>query len=472
MLAICPRRVLRMLPRPICGLGLFVFGCSALAEAAGASDNKTVLILGSTVTGGASSPEATQAQAAGLSVEVVSDAVWQAKTAEDFLTYRAIVLGDPTCTTSPAGLNVAASNRHVWGPTIKGNVVVIGTDPVFHSKHALTRTGITYAAAGSSTGAYITLSCVYYNAAPGTPVPVLDVFGGFTVVGQGGCPADSHIVAQHPVLGGISDAYLSNWGCSTHEGFVTWPQKFKVLAISRDVPSSFVAPDGTSGAPYIVARAGSGFHVAIDAGHGSILSKSGTSSYYQRSASPTYGVIEDQVTLLMAQGVKDGLTNAGIRVLMIRTGDPAPYAPKGCPIPCLSDTRARAKKADKEKVDLLVSIHTNAGPPTAHGTETFYIGGGAHGAKSRDIAERLFAYQVNLGLKPRAAKNQAVSNVMNVNSPAALTEVAFHTNSQRASDQAQQSDLDEFKLSTLIFRALVAQAITNAIKEYHDNLQQ
>lgn len=84
--------------------------------------------------------------------------------------------------------------------------------------------------------------------------PVLDPFGSFTVVGQGGCPADSHIVARHPALTGLTDADLSNWGCSTHEGFVTWPTNFLVLAISKDVLSSFVAPDGTTGAPYIIAR--------------------------------------------------------------------------------------------------------------------------------------------------------------------------------------------------------------------------
>jgi N-acetylmuramoyl-L-alanine amidase len=156
---------------------------------------------------------------------------------------------------------------------------------------------------------------------------------------------------------------------------------------------------------------------------------------------------------------------------MIRTGDAAPYAPKGCTVPCYSDTRARAKKADKEKADLLVSIHTNAGPAAAHGTETFYIGSGANGAKSQDIAQRLFNYQVALGLRPRGAKNEAKSNVMSVNAPATLTEVAFHSNSQLGTGQSQQSDLDEFKLSTLIFRARAAEAITNAIKEYHDNLK-
>ncbi len=101
----------------------------------------------------------------------------------------------------------------------------------------------------------IGLSCYYFDAPAGTPVPVLDQFGAFTVVGQGGCPANSHIIAMHPALAGLTDADLSNWSCSTHEAFEPgWPADFLPLAISLDIPSSFVAPDGTTGAPYIMAR--------------------------------------------------------------------------------------------------------------------------------------------------------------------------------------------------------------------------
>jgi len=436
------------------------------AYASGAADNKTVLILGSTVIGGTGSLEALQAQAAGLTVEVASNSEWLSKTTDEFRSYRAIVLGDPICSTSPSTLGAALQNRSTWGPAIQGNVVVVGTDPSFHSKDTITRTGINYAAAGTSTGAYITLSCYYFNAPAGTSVPVLDVFGTFTVVGQGGCPADSHIVAQHPALSGLTDADLSNWGCSTHEGFVSWPAKFQVLAISRDVPSSFVAADGSSGAPYILARPGSGFYVAIDAGHGAILNTNGVFNY-QRPSIPPYGIIEDQITLDIAQRVQALLISDGIRVLMIRSGDPAPYAPVGCGVPCTSDTRARAKKADKENVDLFVSIHTNALGPTAHGTETYYTSSTGYATKSLAIATGLFNEQVGLGLRPRSVQDNVVSNVLLTQRPAALSEVAFHTNTQLASDQTQESDLDAFKLSQQSFRISVAQAIAKAIKDYH-----
>ncbi len=230
-----------------------------VAQAMPAPDASSVLILDSTVSGGAGSVEAAQAALLGLTPVVVSPATWAGMTAAEFATYRALVLGDPTCgyPKSPY-LDAAEGNRAVWGPVINGNIIVIGTDPVFHQFSGgtpLTKDGIAFAAdEPAKTGLYVTLSCYYFDAASGTPVPLLDPFGLFTVVGQGGCPADSHIVAVHPAMSSSTDATLSGWGCSTHEGFVSWPSDFLVLAISEDVPSTFVAPDGSTGAPYIIAR--------------------------------------------------------------------------------------------------------------------------------------------------------------------------------------------------------------------------
>ncbi len=244
-------------------LFLCVFLCGAaagIAQAVPAPDANSVLILESTVTGGSSSVEAAQATALGLTPVVVDAATWAATTADEFATYRALILGDPTCSIDPSLIAAAEANRAVWGPKVNGNVIIVGSDPVYHQYLSgavtLTNQAINFSAyEPSKTGAYISLSC-YYSAAPsGTPVPLLDQLGGsFTVVGQGACPNDSHIVAVHPALSGLTDADLSYWGCSSHEGFVSWPAQFLVLAISKDIPSPYVAPDGTSGAPYIVAR--------------------------------------------------------------------------------------------------------------------------------------------------------------------------------------------------------------------------
>lgn len=231
------------------------FGGSAVA--APAPDANSVLILGPTVTGGMGSLEAQKAIALGYTPVVVDNATWGAMSQSDFASYKALLFGDPTCQTSTAALAAALANRAVWSPAVTGNKIVIGTDPTYHQGQGgaqLTESGIAFAAADPGTGMYMTLSCYYYNAVSGTPVPVLDLFGSFKVVGQGGCPADSHIVASHPALSGTTDATLSNWGCSTHEGFTEWPSDWLVLVISRDVPSTYVAPDNSTGAPYIIAQ--------------------------------------------------------------------------------------------------------------------------------------------------------------------------------------------------------------------------
>src|SRR5687768_5139349 len=103
-----------------------------------AETGKKALILGSMVSGGASSPEATQATAKGFEVTVVDDTTWGAMTAAQFSDYQLIIIGDPTCSTVPpvvsqnaAALADAVMNR-AGSNTRVGNRVLIGTDPVFH----------------------------------------------------------------------------------------------------------------------------------------------------------------------------------------------------------------------------------------------------------------------------------------------------------------------------------------------------
>ncbi|HEY3281794.1 MAG TPA: hypothetical protein VGN26_05925 [Armatimonadota bacterium] len=256
-----PSKRRRFVPSQACllGLALVTIGLSAPRAAHAAAD---VLILSTSVTGGAASREAQQVTALGMTFDLVTAVQWGAMTTADFAQYKAIVLGDPTCSISTTSIAAAEANKAVWSPAITGNVIVIGTDPTFHSAGqpgavTLINRGINFAAAEPGhTGLYACLSCYYHDAASGTPVSVLSGIsgGGFTVVGQGGCPAVSHIVATHPALTGLTDAALSNWSCSAHEGFVVWPSDFLVLVLSKDIPSPFVAADGTTGAPYILAR--------------------------------------------------------------------------------------------------------------------------------------------------------------------------------------------------------------------------
>ncbi len=223
------------------------------------SEAGTVLILGPTVSGGASSVEATAAVAAGYTVEVVDAMTWAGKSAADFATYRAIILGDATCDDISA-IAAAEANKDVWGPVVNGNVILIGTDPVFHNfsgGNAVTTGAVKFAAdIPGKTGAYICLSCYYGGDSSMTPVPVLSPFGAFTVTGEIGCYNDAHKVADHVALTGVTDASLSNWSCSVHEAFDSFPSNFLPLAIAENIsgPGSLTFADGTFGIPYILAR--------------------------------------------------------------------------------------------------------------------------------------------------------------------------------------------------------------------------
>ena len=231
--------------------------------AAGAPNDHTVLILDSTVSGGTSSLEATQATAQGFTVEVVSDAVWGAKTQAEFGTYRALILGDPDCTVGTAPIAAAEANRTTWSPVVNGNVIVIGTDEFFHSgipgATNLSNNGIAFAAnIVGKTGLFLSLSCYYTSQDPSIPIPILDQFGApaFRTLRAPGCFNDSHIVAVHPVLAGLTDADLSNWSCSVHEVITAFPSTFLPLAIANNVTGEgeLAFADGSHGVPYILAR--------------------------------------------------------------------------------------------------------------------------------------------------------------------------------------------------------------------------
>lgn len=239
------------------------------AKSAAAAANE-VLILGNTVSGGTASLEAQRITADGYTPVIVDDATWESMTTAQFASYRAIVIGDPTCGNynDTTHLTAALSNPQTWGAAINGNVIVIGTDPVFHSylpgpveliNHAM---DFALAQAGK-TGGYIDLSCAYGTVPANTPLTLLDGLrpGGFSVDGGPStvCYNDAHIVATHPALAGLTDAQLSNWSCSVHEAFDTWPADYTVLAIARNFGASFTASDGTIGTPYILAS-GLGLH--------------------------------------------------------------------------------------------------------------------------------------------------------------------------------------------------------------------
>jgi hypothetical protein len=77
---------------------------------AGAADDHTALILGTSVSGSTSSIEAVQVAMLGYSVEIVSADQWAAKTQAEFATYRALILRDNRCS-AISSIQAAINNR-------------------------------------------------------------------------------------------------------------------------------------------------------------------------------------------------------------------------------------------------------------------------------------------------------------------------------------------------------------------------
>ncbi len=302
---------------------LAIFCWNANTQTAHAAPGE-VLILSTTVSGGLGSLEATKAVAIGKTPVLVTPAVWAGLTTADFASYDAIVLGDPHCVVGTGPIAAAMANRTVWGPAVTGNIIIVGTDPEWHKFKAgvplVTEKGIAFAVADvPNTGAYITLSCYYHNTAALTPVPLLDELSstgvGFTVRGVG-CFNDAHIVATHPALTGLTDAILSNWFCSVHEAFDSWPVDFLVLAIAKGIGASYTAPDGTVGTPYIMAR-GRSLVVISDIDLAPLTSTNPLGSSHTVTATVTEGappvpVVGTTVTFELIAGPHVGTTGADV----------------------------------------------------------------------------------------------------------------------------------------------------------------
>jgi len=251
---------------------LLVLLTTSITLAAPAPDANSVLILGTTDGGGSFSAEAT---AQGFTTVVVSAGDWATYTQADFETFRAIILGDPTCVNNTGPIAAAEANRSLWsaavgGPASDNPKLIIGTDEDFHiglGGAQLITSGIEFVTSSAGlTGLYVSLSCYYDGVADDTPVTVLDEFGSFGAGKTGSCFDDAHIVASHPALDGLTDGSLSNWLCSVHNVFNSYPAaNFVPLAIAEDAPGSgsMDFPDGSTGIPYILAS-GEGVSVIGD----------------------------------------------------------------------------------------------------------------------------------------------------------------------------------------------------------------
>lgn len=184
-------------------------------------------------------------------------------TTADFENYKAIIVSDPECGIID-DINFLDVTKPVWSPAIMGNIILIGTDPGYHSSSrpgalTLIDDAVQFAASGNGTGLYFSLSC-YYDAVDTATVDSLSYFGDISIRGQLACYNDAHLVANSSALGKLDDSALSDWSCSVHEVFTNYPTTglygFEPLAIAQGATGSGLKTfaDGSSGIPYIIVK--------------------------------------------------------------------------------------------------------------------------------------------------------------------------------------------------------------------------
>ncbi|MFL5346946.1 MAG: choice-of-anchor A family protein [Hyalangium sp.] len=218
------------------------------------STNK-VLILGSSVNGGLSSREA-QAVAAidpTTQIDVVSPGQWKNLTAQQFMAYKALIIGDDGCKANDSAFQAAVENRFVWGDVVDGDIAILSTNPTSNNTPQLVENAIKFVLNSQQkrTGMYISLGCAYQNATTAMPVALLEPFGSFMVQGVPGCADSAHMIEMHSndVSNSISDPALAANGCAARSVFTQYPDhnfSFAGLAMSasgKKVPGARPYPD-------------------------------------------------------------------------------------------------------------------------------------------------------------------------------------------------------------------------------------
>ena len=154
---------------------------------------------------------------------------------------------------------------------------------------------------------------------------------------------------------------------------------------------------------------GKKYTVLIDPGHGG--NDKGAQSKDKK-------IFEKDVTLLLSKIVANKLSKQNdVQVVISRTDDK--YL-------SLSD---RAQMANRENVDLLVSIHLNAegGGNTAHGLETYYRKGANDGSEklANSVQKSIKSY---VEIRDRGVREDTFQVLKEASMPAILVECGFLTN--------------------------------------------
>lgn len=254
------------------GAGLVLLIASALAQAATkpsaqpAASQPKVLILGTTVDGGAMSWEAQEAAADGFAVRVVDGAQWDAMTTKQFKRYRAIIIGDNHDSGNKSDVKPAVANLHTWGAAITGNVILAGSDPEYHASgnspnptqpQTYIRKAIAFAARQPGHTGFYFANTAYYSNTP-VHVRVLDALKPNGFYWQAENDDTIHIDPNtKPRVRGLSDSTMSGWSETAHRAFTKWPKKtFHVWAVGVNSAGNWKTSDHVRGWVHFLVRGG------------------------------------------------------------------------------------------------------------------------------------------------------------------------------------------------------------------------
>ncbi|MGH2935418.1 MAG: Ig-like domain-containing protein [Gaiellaceae bacterium] len=351
------------------------------------------LILGSSVSGGASSLEGQRATADGFNVTVVTDAQWLVMTASDFAQYQLIIVGDPTCSVeSPVvsqnatALATAVMGHASGGPTQAGNRILIGTDPVYHTNFTkpeagnLIKAGIDFAGAQlSRTNLYLDSTCADpdYNG-NGTPdlietlLPQLSIAANtWSENTSPPCGGSVSLISNADQFSILHSSDLQGWFCSVHESFPTYPSDWTPLAIATDTSP----PNPTCGNDVDTGAAACGQAYILIAGSGIVA----TSPNLSLSPTMATNPVGTPHTVTATVTNPDTTPAAGVLVTFTVTGANAGASGTCSPADCKTNASGQVTftytgtSAGDDTIN--ASINISGTVQTATAAKTWTVGG-------------------------------------------------------------------------------------------------
>lgn len=334
---------------------LFIYSVLVLAGTdqaprASAETGTKALILETSVSGGATSPEAVEAMNAGFTVTLVDDATWAAMTAAQFADFQLIIVGDPFCGSVPEVVGANKENladavmARAGGNTVVGNRIVIGTDPALHIDGGTTgdggrkviETGIRFAGAREgATGLYLSTTCDdpdYDGDGEPDAVELLGLLtsatDNWTVNPFPPCGGSASLISNAAQFATLTSAHLQGWSCSVHQTYPTFPTDWSPLALATDTEAKPVCgTDADTG------QTACGEAYILIAGSG-IVTTAPNLALTPTTATNTVGTTH---TVTARVTNTDGTPRAGVLVEFAVTGTHAGATGTCAPVDCRTD---------------------------------------------------------------------------------------------------------------------------------------